>query len=121
MMVVEREIPIRTKRGGNNREHHFARSRRVKEERRAVFLMLRQGIATLRLPAVVLLTRGAPSAGLDGDNLQGALKAIRDEVAKLFGVDDRDPRIGWQYAQERTPPKRWFVRVRVMAAKKGEE
>ena len=43
-----------------------------------------------------------PFIGLDDDNLAGAFKAIRDEVAKYFGVGDgpKGP-IKWKYAQKK--------------------
>jgi hypothetical protein len=63
------------------------------------------------LPLVVTLTRVAPSNGLDGDNLQGSLKACRDGVADWLGVDDRDPRVTWLYEQRRG--KEWSVEVHV--------
>lgn len=50
------------------------------------------------LPASVRLTRVAPRP-LDGDNLQRAMKAVRDGVADWLGVDDRDERVRWFYAQ----------------------
>jgi len=60
-------------------------------------LQLRGG-AVPQLPAAVRLTRVAPRP-LDDDNLQRALKAVRDGVADWLGVDDRDPRVRWFYAQ----------------------
>jgi hypothetical protein len=65
------------------------------------------------LPCVVLLTRVAPSAGLDDDNLSGSLKAIRDQVAHWLRVDDRDPRVSWTYAQRRGKRGEWAVEVSV--------
>jgi hypothetical protein len=48
---------------------------------------------------------------MDDDNLPGSLKAIRDEVASVLGVDDGDrARIRFAYAQERGE---WGVRVRI--------
>jgi len=61
----------------------------------------------------VTLTPVAPRA-LDGDNLQSAFKAPRDEVARWLGVDDADPRVVWRVAQERT--KRGVYGVRVTLA-----
>ena len=62
-------------------------------------------------PWSVTLTRVAPSAGLDAhDNLSASFKAIVDELARWLGVDDRNPRVRWQYAQERGP---WAVRIRI--------
>jgi len=39
------------------------------------------------------------SPGEKGDNLRGALKAVRDQVATWLGVDDADPRVTWEYGQ----------------------
>lgn len=49
---------------------------------------------------VVLLTRVAPRE-LDSDNLQGALKHVRDGVADALGVDDRDERVTWAPCDQR--------------------
>jgi hypothetical protein len=80
----------------------------VKAEREAIGWMLPPKRPAL--PAVITLTRIAPSQGLDDDNLQGSLKGCRDAVAAWLSVDDRDPRIEWRYAQERGA---WAVRVEV--------
>lgn len=49
----------------------------------------------------VLLTRIAPGK-FDDDNLRAAFKAIRDGVADALGFkDDSDPRLHWEYAQEK--------------------
>lgn len=108
-------IPIRTARGGNNREHHMARHRRVAAERFATAALIRSQMAQQRarmpqLPVAVTLTREGPGE-LDDDNLRGSLKAIRDEVAAWFKTDDRDPRITWAYAQRSR--KTWGVAITV--------
>jgi hypothetical protein len=51
---------------------------------------------------VCVLTRFAPSNGLDDDNLTGALKGVRDAVAQWLEVDDRDrSRVRYVYEQQR--------------------
>lgn len=101
-------VPIRTARGGNNREHWRARAARVKVEREAVALFL-NGRPKPPIPCVVILKRMAPSNGLDDDNLAGALKSVRDEVAKWIGVDDKDrTRVRYVYQQDRGP---WGVQI----------
>lgn len=101
-------IPIRTGRGQNDRGHWRTKHRRTKGQLGAVGLVLN----TKPKPAVpcsVLLTRVAPSNGLDDDNLTGALKAVRDAVAAWLGVDDRHrDQVRYRYAQERGP---WGVRI----------
>lgn len=96
-------IPLRTCSENNMREHHMARARRRKQQRITAALMTRVTANQLGLPCSVKLVRIAPSNGLDGDNLQGALKAVRDGIADAFEVDDRDPRLTWVYDQRRGP------------------
>jgi hypothetical protein len=102
-------IPIRTVSALNAREHWRARARRVKHERQATALFLRQEGVRPLLPCSVHLTRIAPSNGLDSDNLPGAVKGVRDQIADWLGVDDkRADLVSYHYAQERGP---WGVRV----------
>jgi hypothetical protein len=104
------EIPMALPSASNLREHWGAKRRRVKSQRVTTGLMLRAnrvadaiqtehvGEWAIARPLVVTLTRIGPRS-LDDDNLRGAFKAVRDEVAAYFGVDDSDPRIKWRYAQ----------------------
>lgn len=40
---------------------------------------------------------------LDSDNaISGGTKALRDAIARMFGVDDNDPRIRFEYGQCQT-------------------
>ncbi len=95
------EIPVRTAPGQNVREHYMVRARRVKREREATAWMLKSQASPM-LPCKVTITRVAPSRGLDSDNLQGALKAIRDEIACWLGVDDgKSDTVRYDYAQAR--------------------
>jgi hypothetical protein len=101
-------VPIRTVPGLNAREHWRARAGRVKKERHATAWCLR-GVARPAVPCSVILTRLAPSAGIDDDNLVGALKGVRDEIAAWLGVDDRRrDQVRYRYAQARGE---WGVRI----------
>ena len=94
----------------NLREHWATKARRVQAQRRQVALYLAVSGAKV-LPLIHLLarnesvrvtctlTRIAPRK-LDDDNLAAALKAIRDQVADVLGLDDGSPRWTWAYAQE---------------------
>ena len=109
MTPITVSIPLRTAPGQNAREHHMVRARRVKAERHAVaWAMNGKPVPPASMPVVVVLTRTAPGNSLDGDNLQGALKAVRDQVADWLRRDDADPSIVWQYAQRRAP---WSVQI----------
>lgn len=109
-------IPYRLQSSANLREHHFAKAKRVAEERALARmhlsgLLLTKGItarfahgkdaskARLWFPVVVTFTRFGPQR-LDDDNMQGACKALRDGVADAMGTRDNDDRITWQYRQE---------------------
>lgn len=99
-------VPLRTKGPNGGHEHWRVLHRRRKHERKLAWLLCPDA----SLPCVVTLTR--LSAGtLDDDNLRGALKAIRDGVADRLGVDDADPRLRFEYAQERCGRGHYGVRV----------
>lgn len=89
----------------------MARHRRVKAERWATHAGL-VGKPRPALPCVVLLTRCRPRGGvaLDDDNLANSLKAVRDQVADWLGINDRDPRAQWRYA-ERMGQHDWGVSI----------
>ena len=99
-------IPMVTISAANARECWGERAKRTKAQRRIVALALASTAAPLLL---VRLTRQAPRP-LDDDNLRGALKAARDEVAAWLGSNDRNPLVAWEYAQAQGEPA---VRVEV--------
>jgi hypothetical protein len=83
----------------------------VKKEREATAWALSRHPKP-QVPCSVLLTRIAPSGGVDDDNLAGALKSVRDQVAKWLGVDDRDRvQVRYRYAQARGAKGEWGVRI----------
>lgn len=101
-------VPLKTVPGLNSREMWQARSSRVKKERKTVAWAL-VGQARPPIPCSVRLTRVAPSAGVDDDNLSGALKGVRDQVAEWLGIDDRHRnQVRYVYAQKRGP---WGVTI----------
>lgn len=106
-------IPLRLGSGLNDRGHWRVKASKVKAEREAVGWALRAVRVRPQPPLVVTLTRIAPSNGLDDDNLRGALKAVRDEVASWLGVDDkRADLVLYSYRQKRGP---WGVEIEWMA------
>ncbi len=114
------ELPIRTVSGANVREHHHVRARRVKRERSAAALLLRQlPIAAIRCHRIVCVrfTRVAPRMLDSGDNLPSAMKGIRDEVASVLGVSDAvSGGVTWAYSQERGKVREYAVRVTIDVA-----
>lgn len=105
-------LPIKTVSLTNVREHWRTRHKRTKYERSVVSLLMPKGVP---LPCTVRLTR-VSSGVLDSDNLPASLKSVRDQIAALSGVDDADPRINWEYAQERINKRQYEVRVEVITA-----
>lgn len=104
-------IPIKTVTGLNAREHFRVRAKRVKAERAATALIVKPFFT----PCIARLVRLSP-AQCDDDNLQGACKAIRDEIAKINGVDDGpNGPITWVYAQEKCKRGTFGVRVEFLA------
>lgn len=110
-MTVTVEIPMTLPSASNLREHWAAKARRVKAQRVHAWSVLnaakvasvvgRHGYGDWERDGhhlAITLTRVAPRK-LDDDNLRGAFKAVRDEVAAYFGVDDADPRLEWRYEQ----------------------
>ena len=99
----------------NARTHWTRRAARTKKERAITAVALRcqwfPGIHALTPPATCTLARIAPRM-VDDDNLAGAFKAIRDEVAAFFGVDDgpKGP-IAWRYEQRKGAPKQYAVQI----------
>ncbi len=117
-MSVSIPIPgLRTECELNKHEHWRVRHRRSTKQRDLVTLVLQRTVTRQMMavaPLIVTLTRIAPSAGLDvGDNLNSSQKFVRDAIAMLLGIDDRDPRVTWQYAQQRGP---WGVHIAIESA-----
>ncbi len=109
-------VPVRTVSETNAREHWARRHRRRSTIRQTVGLVVTGALAGSKVtgPCRVVLTRVAPSAGLDSDNLVSSLKAARDGVADALGIDDRDERVTWLYDQRRGKARQWAVEVRIV-------
>lgn len=80
----------------NDRVHWRKRAKDAKTQRQAAFYTVKP----YPLPCMVTITRIGP-ATLDGDNLAGACKSIRDGIADRLGVDDRSPAVLYRYAQQK--------------------
>ncbi len=115
-MTMHLSIPIRLGRGLNDRHAHPAqRAKVVKAEREAVQWRLngkRPPAGAVRILMVRVAARG--SRGLDGDNLQGSLKGVRDQVAAWLGRDDADSSIAWDYGQRTGAAGEWACEIHVV-------
>lgn len=116
--MIAFRIPLRLKSAANLREHWAVKAKRVLKERTATGIIARRKVPDLAAAPgafVATLTRVAPRA-LDDDNLRSAFKAVRDELAKQMGVDDRNPRVRWEYGQEKGKPKEYAVKIEITEA-----
>ena len=106
-MKLTTTIDVQLGRGQNMREHYRVRANRVKAEREATAKALKGPFAYGALHdddgARITLHRPWARVPLDSDNLSGAFKGVRDEIASFLGVDDRSERLHWIYTQSKQP------------------
>jgi len=103
--VIQLDLSLQTVSEANRREHWASRARRVKMQRAATTMALRQyGHCLEELRSAgkvrVLLVRMSPRK-LDDDNLRGAMKAVRDAIAAWVGIDDGSEWWEWCYDQRK--------------------
>lgn len=117
--MIEWTIPIITVSEANSSEFWKVKSDRHKQQQFFIKLSYKKYVKKIILPCSITLTRLSPRL-LDEDNLVSAFKYIRDEISecifpektgmymtkkgkwkKLKGRADSDPRIKWNYRQEK--------------------
>ncbi len=108
--MISVEAQIRLVNSANAREHWAKRAKRANLERKAAFFLLTRRPS---VPCAVKLVRIAPRA-FDSDNLAISFKAIRDGIADRLRVNDNDPRVTWEYAQEQGKPKQYSIRIEIV-------
>ena len=114
MSSVRVEIPgLRLVSEANQRGSWHRGAGRAASQRAVVALALRRH-RPVAVPCDVRVVRVAPR-DLDDDNLARACKAVRDEVARWLGVDDRDPRVTWHVGQAKGRARQYGVRIVVRA------
>ena len=100
---------------GFSRTAHMIRARRRKAQHESAAWVVKGSrelwiIATWQT-ICVRLVRISPRP-FDTDGLAASFKGVRDGVAKALGFsDDSDPRLRWDYAQEKGAPKQNAVRI----------
>lgn len=114
-MTITFTLPLHLPSAANVSHFHWAqRHRAVAKMRQDVGLVAQAaGLRPIKGSVRVTLTRVAPRQ-LDGhDNLRSAFKAAVDSLAQVMGLkSDRDPRVVWEYAQERGKPAAVRVEIR---------
>lgn len=107
-------IPIRVISEANQREHWGARYERKQVQQEATRVCLIQAMHKRKIvfPCAVTLTRiGAKP--LDTDNLAGSFKHVQDAIAGYFQINDGNPTIKYEYAQEPNGKRDYSVRVEI--------
>jgi hypothetical protein len=112
--VIVIEVKTVSEANRASHEHWRARQKRARLQRGVSALVCRAAQLKPELPCTLRLTRVSPSSGLDSDNLPTSCKHVRDGIADALGINDRDPRVTWTYAQRRGEPKRYAVEVEVI-------
>lgn len=114
--MIEWRLPIKTVSESNCQTHWTQKYKRHKAQKKGLSLALNEAWIVPSLPCKVTLIRIAPR-NLDGDNLQGAFKHIRDIIADFLipglkpGRADGDPRIHWDYEQERGAAREYAIKI----------
>lgn len=106
--MIAYDLPLRIESTLNKREHWGKRAQRTKLHRFASI-----AVQPHPLPCVVRVVRIAPRKLDSHDNLRAGCKALVDGIAKRLGVDDADPRVRWEYDQERGRAKEYAVRIEI--------
>lgn len=103
------QLPIKTVSEANSSENRWAKKKRHDYQKKIIRLWsIQNRVSHTILPCIVKLVRLSPRM-LDSDNLVMAFKWIRDYVADQIiqglaaGRADGDPRITWEYDQQKCP------------------
>lgn len=105
-LIASWTLNIKTISEANTSEHWTKKSKRHKQQKFFVRLAFNQLKKPIELPCKVIMTRLA-SRELDFVNLCVSLKWIQDQIAdclipgKAAGQADSDPRITWEFKQEK--------------------
>jgi hypothetical protein len=109
------DLPIKIESLQNMSHHWRVRHHLARSQRHAVYYaMVSVRPAIPPLPVHVKLTRIAPRPLDAHDNLRIGWKAIVDVIAEWYGIKDNDPRISFEYKQERGEPKTYEARIEFM-------
>jgi predicted aspartyl protease len=107
-VTVEVTVPVKVVSEANSREHWRVRHKRFTDQKEAVRLASAVASTSLKEAGSFVLNSGSAEVtltriggrGLDSDNLAGAFKAVRDQIAEMMRVDDGHKDITWVYHQE---------------------
>lgn len=95
-------LPLAVVSEANQREFWAKKHRRSASQREQIAQewLVAFGKNTPKPPCRIRLTRLGGTRIDTDDNLNISFKAVRDELARIIGLDDRSPLYTWEYAQE---------------------
>lgn len=114
------EIPIKIVSEYNSTEHWSVARKRHKRHQLIFASYYRQNPYLEGFPCIVYLTRYSPRFLDKDDNLPGAFKWLKDQIAselipgKRKGMADSDPRIKWEYGQVKTKDKKYYAVIQIL-------
>lgn len=115
-MTIHLKVDTRIESEANLREHWTKAHKRHTAQKWHVHAALVPFSSQVELPCSIELKRISPRS-LDDDNLATAFKYVRDTIAAILlndfrpGRADNDPRITWQYTQQRGAPKQYSFEI----------
>lgn len=116
--------PVRTWLEMNERVHWAVKKRSFDDQRREVWASWVSTFGQKRqkfdFPMVIRLTRISQKLA-DSDNIASGMKGIRDELARLIGFDDGDPRVRWEYKSEAIGKRAYMVKIEIFEKCNPEE
>lgn len=97
------------------RRWHWSKTRKAVAKCRSSVAQVLSQQDKLELPVKVTMIR-CSCGTLDSDGAIGAMKSVRDEIAKWLGVDDSNPGIEWIVLQHKVARRMAGTIIRVEAA-----
>jgi len=110
------KFDIKTVSEANQREHWAIKNSRKKSQQKAFQAIWRNAKPKVELPATIIFTRYSCQE-LDSDNLAGAFKHTRDQLAKEIGIDDGSELLNFEYRQERIGKREHYFEVEILGGK----
>lgn len=96
----------------NMREHWRKKHLRKKSQQNDFAMIWRSAKPKFTPPVQVTFTRYSCKA-LDSDNLAGAFKHVRDQLAKELGIDDGSEQLKFIYRQEKIAKRQHYFEIEV--------
>lgn len=117
-VVLEYALHIRTVCEANARGHWRVKAARNKAIKNSAWIITQTtaGFRAIdwRAAKAISVTMSRHTSGKpDDDGAVSAVKYVRDGIAAAMGIDDGDPRFTWIVKQEKAPPKKQFVWIRI--------